>query len=173
MLDILLALAQPCKVDQRRQHPPADLKPEANSHLDWRYLNEPSVTQLLSGQAQQELVFKQRLYQYIELSGSLAKGVLRRAAAANAITSLVPAGERFNGADKRGIRILGADLSNGIFESAQSESADVRQITLRGAWLLIIKTRFGYDYSFLPFLRLSRPDTSPPACPVGTHLLVS
>ncbi|KAG0299894.1 snoRNA-binding rRNA-processing protein [Dissophora globulifera] len=56
-------------------------------------------------------------------------------AAANAITILVRAGIRFIGTDLNGVRISGADLSYGIFDSAQLQGADLRKTCLQGAWL--------------------------------------
>ncbi|OAQ22470.1 WD40 repeat-like protein [Linnemannia elongata AG-77] len=58
-----------------------------------------------------------------------------RKAAANAITILVRAGVRFNGADLKGIQIPRADLSGGQFDSAQLEGADLRKANLRNTWI--------------------------------------
>ncbi len=55
--------------------------------------------------------------------------------AANAITILVRAGVHFNGADMKGIQIPGADLSCGVFDSAQLQGADLRKVNLRNSWL--------------------------------------
>jgi len=113
--------------------PPVDQGPGLDSPLAWRYfINEPSVVQFLSERVQQEPVFKQQLLDYIEHSKMSKKW---RTAATNAITILVRAGVQFNHKDLRGIQIPGADLSYGVFESAQLENADMRQVNLRGAWL--------------------------------------
>ncbi|KAK3807796.1 MAG: WD40-repeat-containing domain protein [Benniella sp.] len=153
---------------------PVDLKPDANSPLAWRYfLNDPSVIQFLSERAQQEPVFKQQLYQYIELS---KKEEVWRRAAANAITILVRAGEQFNGADLRGIRIPGADLSNGMFDSAQFEGADLRQTTLRGAWLRqadLSKAKMtSAQFGELPFISMKAEVSSCAYSPDGKALAV-
>ncbi|UUM21565.1 NACHT domain-containing protein [Mycoavidus sp. SF9855] len=56
-------------------------------------------------------------------------------AAANAITILVKAGVQFNGMDLQGIQIPGADLSFGVFDSAQLQGADLSNVNLRNSWL--------------------------------------
>ncbi|KAK3806127.1 MAG: hypothetical protein J3Q66DRAFT_375471 [Benniella sp.] len=51
------------------------------------------------------------------------------------------------------------DISSGMFDSAQFEGTDLRQTILRGAWLLIINTRFDYHCRFpLDFLSKNRTD---------------
>jgi len=108
-------------------------KPSINSPLAWRrFMNAPSVLQFLEERMQQEPLFKQQLLDYIEESKKDKKW---RIAAANAMTILVQSGERFIGADLRGIRIPHADLSHAIFDSAQFQGADLRHVDLRGAWL--------------------------------------
>lgn len=57
-----------------------------------------------------------------------------RQAATDAITILVRAGENFNGADLRGIRIPGADLTEGQFESTQFQGADLTGTKLTRTW---------------------------------------
>ena len=42
---------------------------------------------------------------------------------------------QFNGADLKGIRIAGADLSYGVFDCAQLQRADLRNVRLQDAWL--------------------------------------
>ncbi|KAK3834342.1 MAG: hypothetical protein JOS17DRAFT_824999 [Linnemannia elongata] len=73
-------------------------------------LTEPSVILFLSDRVKQSARFKQYFLSVVELSKSNAQA---SRAAANAITILVQAGVRFNGADLRGIRIPGADLTSG------------------------------------------------------------
>jgi len=108
-------------------------EPDFNSPLAWRgFTREPSVLQFLEERAQQESLFKHQLLDYIEYSKTDKKW---RTAASNAITILVRSGMQFNGADLRGIRIPGADLSNGMFDSAQLQGADLRHADLRGVWL--------------------------------------
>jgi len=56
-------------------------------------------------------------------------------AAANAITILVRAGERFHKYDLRGIRIPGADIRNGWFEGAHLQRAYLSGVRLDRTWL--------------------------------------
>jgi uncharacterized protein YjbI with pentapeptide repeats len=80
---------------------------------------------------QKEPTFKQQLLAYIEHSKKdkkVAHG------SSNAITILVRAGVQFIGTDLRGIRIPGADLSYGLFDSVQLQDSDLRKVDIRGAW---------------------------------------
>jgi len=117
-------------------HEPVESESEEldlNSPLAWRsFVNDPSVLQFLEERIQQEPLFKQLLLEYIEQSKKDKKW---RTAASNAITILIRAGMEFIGADLRGIQVPGADLSYGMFDSAQLQGADLRQADLRGAWL--------------------------------------
>ncbi|KAF9901422.1 hypothetical protein EC991_006175 [Linnemannia zychae] len=107
--------------------------PTADHPLSWRnFMAEPSILDFLSERAQQEPLFKDQLLAMIEQS-KFNKAM--RKAAANAITILVKAGVRFNGADLKGIQIPRADLSGGQFDSAQLEGADLRKANLRNTWL--------------------------------------
>ncbi|KAG0002716.1 hypothetical protein BGZ80_001033 [Entomortierella chlamydospora] len=96
------------------------------------FIGEPSIMHFLEERVQQEPVFRKQLLEYIESSKHDKKW---RTAAANAITILVRAGERFNGADLKGIQIPRADLSGGQFDSAQLEGSDLRKVDLRNIWL--------------------------------------
>jgi hypothetical protein len=119
--------------DIQEEASPADAdepEPDANSPLFWRsFVNDHSLMQFLEERVQQEPVFKKELLAYIEHSKKDKKW---RKAAANAITILVRAGEQFIGADLKGIRIPGADLSYGVFDSTQLQNADLRKVNLRG-----------------------------------------
>ncbi|KAG0300129.1 hypothetical protein BGZ98_009428, partial [Dissophora globulifera] len=96
------------------------------------YVSKPSVLQFLAERVQQVPIFKSQLHFFIEQSKTDERW---STAAANAITILVKAGVRFNGADLKGIRIPGADLSKGQFDSAQLQGADLSNTTLRHIWL--------------------------------------
>jgi len=110
-----------------------DQVPDLNSPLAWRnFVKEPSLLQFLEERVRQEPVFKQQLFNFIEFS---KKDKRWRIAAANAITILIRAGEQFNGEDLQGIRIPGADLSNGMFDSVQLQGADLRNVKLYNVWL--------------------------------------
>jgi len=106
---------------------------DLNSPLAWRsFVNEPPVIQFLEERVQREPLFKQQLLNCVEQSKKDKKW---RIAAANAITILVRAGIHFNHADLRGIQIPNADLSYGMFDSAQLQGANLRQVNLSRTWL--------------------------------------
>ncbi|KAI1290652.1 hypothetical protein EDD11_009126, partial [Mortierella claussenii] len=96
------------------------------------FVNKPSVLQFLAERAQQEPIFEKELRAFIEQSKTDKTWSV---AAANAMTILVRAGIRFNGADLRDISIPGADLSGGEFDNAQLQGADLSSTTLRNIWL--------------------------------------
>ncbi|KAG0295072.1 hypothetical protein BGZ98_001522, partial [Dissophora globulifera] len=107
--------------------------PNDNSPLLWRsFVDKPAVLQFLAERVLQEPVFEQQLYDFIEYSKTDEKWCT---AAANAITILVRARVRFNGEDLRGIRIPGADLTGGLFDYAQLQGADLRDVNLCNVWL--------------------------------------
>ncbi|KAG0300314.1 hypothetical protein BGZ97_003297, partial [Linnemannia gamsii] len=95
-------------------------------------LKEPSVIQFLCERVKQNPGFQAQLLAVIHKS-KIAASVTT--AATNAITILVRAGVSFNGADLRGIRIPGADLSNGWFDAAQLQGADLRDVNFSRSWL--------------------------------------
>ncbi len=90
------------------------------------------VVRWLTERVLQEPAFKEQLLAIIERSKT--DPTVRRAAA-NAITILVRAGMQFNGADLQGIQIPGADLSEGVFDSALLQRADLRKVHFRKSWL--------------------------------------
>ncbi|CAO3570891.1 unnamed protein product [Mortierella alpina] len=118
------------------------------------FVGEPSVLQFLEERAQQEPVFRKLLHAYIHASKDDKKW---RIAAANAITILVRAGEQFNGVDLQGIQIPGADLSFGMFDSAQLQRADLRKVKLSNVWLgktnLSEAKMSGVEFGELPYLQ--------------------
>jgi WD40 repeat protein len=99
-------------------------------------------------------MFEQQLRDYVEFSKRDKKW---RTAAANAITILIRAGVEFSFANLQGIRIPGADLSNGVFESADLQGADLRKTNLRNVWLHRADLRkaqmTGVQFGELPFLK--------------------
>jgi len=134
--------------------PDIEQEPDSNSPLVWRrFVHEPSVVQFLEERVQQEPLFKRQLFGYIEHSKKDKKW---RIAAANAITILVRAGVQFNRTDLRGVRIPNADLSYGMFDSAQLQGADLRKVDLSSTWLRradLSKTQMtGVQFGELPFL---------------------
>jgi len=110
-----------------------DQEPDIDSPLVWRrFMHDHSLLHFLEERVHQEPAFRDQLLAYIEHSKKDKKW---RKAAANAITILVRAGVQFIGADLKGIRISRADLSYGVFDSAQLQDADLRKANLRGVWL--------------------------------------
>ncbi|KAK3807349.1 MAG: hypothetical protein J3Q66DRAFT_392643 [Benniella sp.] len=149
--------------------------PNPESPLVWRsFVNDYSLLEFLEERVRQEQVFKDQLLAYIEHSKKDKKW---RIAAANAITILVRAGVQFIGTDLRGIRIPGADLSYGIFHSAQLQEADMRKVSLRGAWLrqadLSRTEMMGVQFGELPYILVSCKIYSCAFSPDGKSLAIS
>ena len=138
-----------------RKNRTVEQDPDHTSPLVWRnFVNEYSLVQFLEERVQQEPVFKQQLLDYIEYSKRDKKW---RTAAANAITILVRAGVEFRSADLQDIQIPGADLSYGVFDSANLQGADLRKVNLRNVWLrgsdLTRAHMAGAQFGELPFLK--------------------
>ncbi|KAH7034386.1 hypothetical protein BKA57DRAFT_540383 [Linnemannia elongata] len=93
---------------------------------------EPSIIQFLAERVQLDSGFKNKLLTIIELSKTDNQATQ---AAANAITILVKAGVQFNRADLRGIRIPGADISGGQFDSVQLQEPDLTGVNLTKSWI--------------------------------------
>ncbi|KAF9986830.1 hypothetical protein BGZ65_006065 [Modicella reniformis] len=148
--------------------------PDPGSPLSWRnFVNEPSILQFLEERVRQEPPFKQQLLGFIEASKKDKKW---RTAAANSITILIRAGVQFIGADLRGIMIPGADLSHGIFDSAQLQGADLRKVILHNAWLFkadLSKAQMdGVQFGELPYLLEASEVYSCAYSPDGTSFAV-
>ncbi|KAG0040580.1 hypothetical protein BGZ83_002480, partial [Gryganskiella cystojenkinii] len=95
------------------------------------FIKDSSVIQFLVERVQSEPPFKDQLFAFIEASKTEKKW---RVAAANAITILVRAGICFTHQDLRGIQVPGADISFGVFDSAQLQGADLRHTNLQSIW---------------------------------------
>ncbi|KAF9207925.1 hypothetical protein BGZ49_010200 [Haplosporangium sp. Z 27] len=125
------------------------------------FVGEPSILQFLVERVQQHQIFKDQLLAVIERSKSDSTS---RKAAANAITVLVRSGTQFNGEDLKGIQIPGADLSYGMFDSAQLQGADLRKVNLFNIWLhqanLEGARMSGVELSEYPFLEEDSPVNS-------------
>ncbi len=117
------------------------------------WVKDLGVVRLLTERVHQENAFKEHLLAIIERSKT---DVEVRQTAANAITILVKAGLQFNGTDLKGIQIPGADLSYGVFDSAQLQGSDLRKANLRQIWLrqanLSNAKMKGVQFDELPFL---------------------
>lgn len=118
-------------------------------------VGELSVVQFLSERVELDPSFKARLIDAVEES---KLDVQVSQAAANAISILVRAGFRFNGADLRGIRIPGADVRGGQFDSADLEGADMSNVNLGKTWMrqadLSKAQMTGVQFGELPDLRM-------------------
>ncbi|UUM22117.1 WD40 repeat domain-containing protein [Mycoavidus sp. SF9855] len=79
----------------------------------------------------QDAQLKEKLLNWVERSKTEEVQTI----AANALTLLVKAGVQFNHQDLKGIRVPGADLSYGVFDSVQLQGADLSGVNLSGSWL--------------------------------------
>ncbi|KAG0277389.1 hypothetical protein BGZ96_002884 [Linnemannia gamsii] len=95
------------------------------------FVKDPSVMQFLVERVQSERIFEEELIAYIHASKTNKSW---RTAAANAMTILVRAGIHFSHQDLRGIQVPGADMSFGVFGSAQLQNADLRKTNLQNVW---------------------------------------
>ncbi|KAF9350341.1 hypothetical protein BGX34_001272, partial [Mortierella sp. NVP85] len=134
----------------------SEQEPDSSSPLAWRsFVDDHSLLQFLEERLRQEPMLEGQLLAYIEHSKKDKKW---ETAAANAITILVRAGVQFIGVDLRGIRIPGADLSYGVFDSVQMRETDMRNVNLRGAWLrqtdLSGADVTGVQFGELPYLTM-------------------
>lgn len=93
---------------------------------------EPSIIHFLSERVQVDPSFKQHLLSLIDLSKF---DIHASQAAANAITTLVRAGVQFNGFDLRSIRIPGADLTAGQFDSALLQDSVLTGVNFTKTWI--------------------------------------
>ncbi|KAF9117653.1 hypothetical protein BGW39_001970, partial [Mortierella sp. 14UC] len=135
---------------------PRDLLSPIDNHplFQKNLVIEPSIIQFLAKRVQLDPSFKRLLLAIIELSKTDEQAAR---AAANAITILVRAGVQFNGQDLRGVRIPGADVTGGQFDSAHFQEADltgviftrsrIRQADLGGARME------GVQFGELPYLK--------------------
>ncbi|KAK3823224.1 MAG: WD40-repeat-containing domain protein [Benniella sp.] len=149
-------------------------EPDINSPLVWRsFVNDHSLLHFLVERVQQEPVFRNQLRAYIEHSKKDKKW---RKAAANAMTILVRAGVQFIGEDLKGVQIPGADLSYGVFDSADLQDTDLRKVSLRGIWLrqadLSRSQMAGAQFGELPFLAEDREVWSCTYSPDGEFFTV-
>ncbi|KAG0007257.1 hypothetical protein BGZ80_004887 [Entomortierella chlamydospora] len=114
------------------------------------FIQEPSVIQFLEERVQQHPTFKEQLLATIELSKT------EKAARMQQLMQSL-SGEQFIGADLRGIKIPGADLRYGMFDSVRLDGADLRKTKLHNIWLrkanLDRADMTGAQFGELPFLQ--------------------
>ncbi len=94
-------------------------------------VGNPAIYGYLREKIEQEPRLKKTLLHWVERSKTEEVQMM----AANATTLLVKSGVQFNGADLRGIRVPGADLSFGVFDSAQLQGANLSHVHLRASSL--------------------------------------
>lgn len=120
-------------------------------------IGEPSVVQFLAERVGQDPSFRCQLLDIVKQS-KIGMQVQLGQAAANAITILVKAGVRFNGADLSGIKVAGADLRGGEFDATNLEGADLSETNLGKTWLRQANLRkavlSGARFGELPYLKL-------------------
>ncbi|KAF8926713.1 hypothetical protein BGZ47_002573, partial [Haplosporangium gracile] len=133
------AIYNPVKTDEEEFDPEVEtlahtslLFDEFNPLFQKSLLTESSIIQFLCDRVNLHPEFEQQLRDVIEQSKTDANATI---AATNAITILVKAGANFNSADLRDIKIPGANLSGGQFDSAQFQGADLRNVNLAGTSL--------------------------------------
>jgi len=158
-----------------REIRPIEQGPDPGSPLAWRsFVNEHSLVRFLEERVQQEPVFKQQLLDYIEYSKVDKKW---RRAAANAITILTRASVEFRSTDLQGVRIPGADLSHGVFDSANLQGADLRKVNLSNTWLrgsdLSGAQMKDVQFGELPYLKFDRSVESCMYSPDGSTFAVA
>ncbi|KAG9070327.1 hypothetical protein KI688_009664 [Linnemannia hyalina] len=180
MLEYFLSrvIYNPAKVDEQdfdssiEIASPASLSSDINGPLYLRnLLKEPSIIQFLCDRVRLDQDFEQQLRAIIDQSKTNSSATI---AATNAITILVRAGALFNGADLRGIKVPGADLSDGQFDSAQFQGADLTRANLSGSWLrqadLSHAQMEGVRFGELPYLKMGGSITACAYSPDGRML---
>ncbi|KAG9065071.1 hypothetical protein KI688_002392 [Linnemannia hyalina] len=134
---------------------------------------EPSIIQFLAERVQLDSRFKDELLAIIEQSKTDSQAAR---AAANAITILVKAGVRFNGADLRGVRVPAADMSGGQFDLAQLQETDLTGVNVTKIWIRQANfTRAwmeGVQFGELPYLKEDDEVYSCAYSPDGSSLAV-
>ncbi len=95
-------------------------------------VEDAAIQRFLVERVEQDGVLVKPLLAWIKAS-TKEKSVVQ--GSANAMTILVKAGVQFHGMDLKNIRIPGADMSFGVFDSAQLQGADLNGVKLRQSWL--------------------------------------
>ncbi len=110
------------------------MKPHPEDVLNqFSLVREPVILDFLVEQVKAKEQFKAYLHAWIEASKDPRASVT--VGAANAITILVRAGVQFIGEDFSRIRIPGAKLMQGVFDSVNFSEADLSNVHLTEAWL--------------------------------------
>ncbi|GJJ76113.1 hypothetical protein EMPS_08472 [Entomortierella parvispora] len=121
-------------------------------------VSETSIVNFLAERVQQHYGFRNQLQTIVGMSKD--KTTVSQAAA-NSITILAKAGHYFNEANLQGIRIPGADLSEGRFDSAQLQRANLTGVRLKMTWLrqadLSEATMTNVRFGEKPFVNVPEP----------------
>ncbi|KAG0049623.1 ribonuclease T2-like [Gryganskiella cystojenkinii] len=149
------------------------MSPEPDSPLVRRsFVKDASVIHFLVERVQSEPTFRDQLQCYIEASKLDKKW---RTAAANAISILVRAGVSFSHQNLRGIKIPGADVSQGVFDSAELQDADLRRANFLGVRLrqadLSRALLSGSLFGELPLLSDAKMSNASACTPDGTRFV--
>ncbi|KAF9536799.1 hypothetical protein EC957_009672, partial [Mortierella hygrophila] len=140
-------------------------------------IQEPSIIQFLAERVLQDPSFQQQLHDVIEESKSGVKVESNQVAAANAITILVRAGVNFRDADLRDIKVPGADLSNGQFDYAQFQDANLTGVNFARSWVRQVDMSgaqmHGVSFGELPYLAAEGLTSGCGYSPDGNLLAVS
>ncbi|KAG9063917.1 hypothetical protein KI688_004031 [Linnemannia hyalina] len=117
--------------------------------------DEPSILQFLSDRVKPDPDFEQQLRSVIDQSKTDPAAII---GAANAITILVKAGALFHGVDLQGIKVPGADLSDGQFDFAVFRGADLTGVNFARSWLRQVDMSMalleGVRFGELPYLEV-------------------
>ncbi|KAG9063878.1 hypothetical protein KI688_003992 [Linnemannia hyalina] len=137
-------------------------------------LEDPSIIQFLCERVCPDPNFERQLRTIVDQSKTNATASF---AATNAISILVKAGVSFHGADLRGVKIPGADLSDGQFDSAQLQGADLTGVSLARSWLRQANMSGaqleGIRFGELPYLELKMAIASCVYSPSGKTLAIA
>ncbi len=95
------------------------------------FIDKPEILEFLQEKIKKNPELEQKLWNWVERS-RLEEVQIK---AAHAITFLGKAGVQFNNKDLKAIRVPGADLSYGVFDSAQLQGADLRGVNFHQTWL--------------------------------------
>ncbi|KAG0280211.1 hypothetical protein BGZ96_001642 [Linnemannia gamsii] len=95
--------------------------------------NRSMTVQFLADRVQKSQYFKEQLVETVHESPN--SDINYQTLAANAITILVRSGMRFNSADLQGIKIKGANLTGGEFDSADLRNSNLTDVTFDKCWL--------------------------------------
>ncbi|KAG0280210.1 hypothetical protein BGZ96_001641, partial [Linnemannia gamsii] len=96
--------------------------------------NLSTLVQLLADRVQNSQVFKQQLVETVRESG-INSSDTDQTLAANAMTILVRSGMQFNSANLRRVKIKGANLTGGEFDSADLRDSDLTGTIFDKCWL--------------------------------------